>query len=82
MEEELFLARDSMVKKEEELRTRMDSARDSLDRETDLERRHLTERISRWEEELGREDIEVLGEAGLRQELRVAIKTLQLRDHK
>ena len=46
------------------------------------ERRHLSERISRWEEELGREDIDVLGEAGLRQELRVAIKTLQLRDHK
>ena len=46
------------------------------------ERRHLSERISRWEEELGREDIDVLGEAGLRQELRVAIQTLQLRDHK
>ena len=46
------------------------------------ERRHLSERISRWEEELSREDIDVLGEAGLRQELRVAIQTLQLRDHK
>ena len=92
-------------KKEEELRTRRDSARESLDREvfavfsdknlalenqrlkSDLdnvsrERRHLSERICRWEEELSREDIELLGEEGLRQELRVAIKTLQLRDHK
>ena len=107
LEEELFLARDWKVKKEEELRTRRDSARDSqsLDREvftvfsdkslvmenqklkTDLdnvsrERRQLSERISRWEEELGRDDIDVMGEDGLRQELRVAIRTLQLRDHK
>ena len=107
LEEELFLARDWKVKKEEELRTRRDSARDSqsLDREVftvfsdknlvlenqklkaDLdnvsrERRLLSERISRWEEELGRDDIDVMGEDGLRQELRVAIRTLQLRDHK
>ena len=46
------------------------------------ERRQLSERISRWEEELGRDDIDTMGEDGLRQELRVAIKTLQLRDHK
>ena len=107
LEEELCLARDWKVKKEEELRTRRDSARDSqsLDREVftvfsdknlvlenqklkaDLdnvsrERRLLSERISRWEEELGRDDIDVMGEDGLRQELRVAIRTLQLRDHK
>ena len=107
LEEELFLARDWKLKKEEELRGRRDSARDSqsLDREvfavfsdknlvlenvrlkTDLdnvsrERRQLSERISRWEEELGRDDIDTMGEDGLRQELRVAIKTLQLRDHK
>ena len=46
------------------------------------QRRHLSERIQRWEEELNREDISSLGEDGLRQELRIAIKTLQIRDHK
>merc|ERR1712025_1007160 len=46
------------------------------------QRRHLSERISKWEHELNRDDISSLGEDGLRQELRVAIKTLQLRDHK
>ena len=46
------------------------------------QRRHLSERIQRWEEELSREDISSLGEDGLRQELRIAIKTLQIRDHK
>jgi len=102
LEEELFLARDCKLKKEEELRSRESQ---SLDREvftvfsdknlvlenqklrTDLdnvsrERRQLSERISSWEEQLGREDIDVMGEDGLRQELRVAIKTLQLRGHK
>ena len=46
------------------------------------QRRHLSERIQRWETELNRDDINTLGEDGLRQELRIAIKTLQIRDHK
>ena len=46
------------------------------------QRRHLSERISKWEHELNRDDISSLGEDGLRQELRIAIKTLQIRDHK
>ena len=46
------------------------------------QRRHLSERISKWEHELNRDDISSLGEEGLRQELRIAIKTLQIRDHK
>ena len=105
LEQELFLARDLKLKKEEELQSGLDTSRESTDREvfnvfTDKEllmenqrlkadldnvsrqRRHLSERIQRWEEELNREDISSLGEDGLRQELRIAIKTLQIRDHK
>ena len=46
------------------------------------QRRHLSERILSWEKEVNREDIGAMGEDSLRQELRVAIKTLQIRDHK
>jgi len=46
------------------------------------QRRHLSERIAKWEDELNRDDISNMGEDGLRQELRIAIKTLQIRDHK
>merc|ERR1719150_607548 len=105
LEQELFLARDLKLKKEDELQSGLDTSRESTDREvfnvfTDKEllmenqrlkadldnvsrqRRHLSERIQRWEEELNRDDISSLGEDGLRQELRIAIKTLQIRDHK
>ena len=46
------------------------------------QRRNLSERISKWEDELNRDDVSNMGEEGLRQELRIAIKTLQIRDHK
>ena len=46
------------------------------------QRRHLSERIMSWEKEVNREDISAMGEDSLRQELRLAIKTLQIRDHK
>ena len=46
------------------------------------QRRHLSERIQSWETEVNREDIGTMEEDGLRQELRIAIKTLQIRDHK
>ena len=46
------------------------------------QRRHLSERILSWEKEVNREDITASGEDSLRQELRLAIKTLQIRDHK
>ena len=46
------------------------------------QRRHLSERILSWEKEVNREDITAMGEDSLRQELRLAIKTLQIRDHK
>ena len=42
----------------------------------------MSERILSWEKEVNREDIGAMGEDSLRQELRVAIKTLQIRDHK
>ena len=46
------------------------------------QRRHLSERIQSGETEVNREDIGTMEEDGLRQELRIAIKTLQIRDHK
>merc|ERR1712066_1123505 len=39
-------------------------------------------RIQNWEQELNKDEISSLGEEGLRQELRIAIKTLQIKDHK
>ena len=46
------------------------------------DRRQLSERIQKWTEQVNREDITQLGEEGLRQELRIAIKTMQIRDQK
>jgi len=44
------------------------------------ERRQLVSRINTWQQELGKEQI--LDDEGLRTELRQAIKTLQIKDHK
>merc|ERR1719369_2027006 len=44
------------------------------------ERRQLASRISSWQQELSKE--QVLDDEGLRAELRQAIKTLQIKDHK
>merc|ERR1712042_428187 len=46
------------------------------------ERRQMAGCIQNWTEELNREEIDNMGEEGLRNELRVAIKTLQIKDHK
>ena len=57
------------------------------------ERRVLAARIEEWQQELGREQVgrqeqeqhdfpQVLDDEGLRSELRQAIKTLQIKDHK
>ena len=46
------------------------------------DRRQLSERIQKWTEEVNSEDITQLGEEVLRRELRIAIKTMQIRDQK
>jgi len=46
------------------------------------ERRQMAGCIQNWTEELNRADIDEMGEDGLRNELKVAIRTLQIKDHK
>jgi len=46
------------------------------------ERRQMAGCIQNWTQELNREDIDSMGEEGLRNELRVAIRTVQIKDHK
>merc|ERR1719228_606108 len=46
------------------------------------ERRQMAGCIQNWTQELNREDINNMGEEGLRNELRVAIRTVQIKDHK
>jgi len=46
------------------------------------EKRQMAGCIQNWTEELNRDDISSLGEEGLREELSIAIRTLQIKDHK
>merc|ERR1719228_3070527 len=105
LEQDLQAKESSLEMHEHELRSKLGSPRESIDREifsafsdkdlvaenlrlkADLdssmrERRHMAGRIQNWEQELNKDEISSLGEEGLRQELRIAIKTLQIKDHK
>jgi len=105
LENELMSARDQKTQHEVELRSKLGSPRESIDREifsafsdSDLvsenlrlkadldssmrERRQMAGCIQNWTEELNKEEINDMGEEGLRNELRVAIQTLQIKDHK
>jgi len=105
LENELMSVRDQKSQHELELRSKLGSPRESIDREifsafsdkdlvsenlrlkADLdssmrERRQMAVRIQNWELELNKDEISSLGEEGLRQELSIAIKTLQFKDHK
>eukprot|EP00092_Neocalanus_flemingeri_P001893 GFUD01002020.1.p1 GENE.GFUD01002020.1~~GFUD01002020.1.p1 ORF type:complete len:4147 (-),score=1483.97 GFUD01002020.1:293-12733(-) len=105
LENELMSVRDQKSQQEIELRSKLGSPRESIDREifsafsdndlvsenlqlkADLdssmrERRQMAGCIQGWTEELNRDEISSIGEEGLRQELRIAIKTLQIKDHK
>merc|ERR1711970_1407049 len=105
LENELMSVRDQKSQHELELRSKLGSPRESIDREIfsafsdkdlvsenlrlkdDLdssmrERRQMAGCIQNWTQELNREDINNMGEEGLRNELRVAIRTVQIKDHK
>jgi len=105
LENELMSVREQKTHQEVELRSKLESPRESFDREilsafsdhdlvsenlqlkADLdssmrERRQMAGCIQNWTEELNKDEISSLGEDGLRQELSIAIKTLQIKDHK
>ena len=67
-----FMAPPEVAAENQRLRAELDQAV--------RERRRLQARVASWTLELGRE--QGLGEEGLRTELRQAIKTLQIKDHK
>jgi len=105
LENELMSARDQKSQHEFEFRSKLESPRESIDREVfsafsdkdlvsenlrlkaDLdssmrERRQMAGCIQNWTAELNRDDISSMGEEGLREELSIAIRTLQIKDHK